>query len=99
MSQASENAFNATLYKRHNSRRQEHLASLGLDLTKQKVLEVGAGTGDHSSFFIDRSCDITITEARAPNLAVIKKNLPTLMLDIVMVYYIIWQNQLKPLNF
>ncbi len=38
-------------YRRHNSRRLEHLATLGLDLAGRKVLEVGAGIGDHTSFF------------------------------------------------
>ena len=32
-------------YQRHNRRRQEHLASLDLDLRGKTVLELGAGLG------------------------------------------------------
>ena len=51
-------------YLRHNSRRLEHLASLGLDLSSKSVLEVGAGVGPHTNFFIDRKCNVTSTDAR-----------------------------------
>lgn len=40
------------------------------------VLEVGAGIGDHSHFYIDRNCQITITEARKENLGLLKKRYP-----------------------
>ncbi|HUK57003.1 MAG TPA: SAM-dependent methyltransferase, partial [Nitrospiria bacterium] len=33
-------------YQRHNQRRQEHLASLGLNIQGATVLEAGAGIGD-----------------------------------------------------
>lgn len=68
----AQNAFDAHLYKRHNNRRQEHLASLNLPIHGKSVLEVGAGAGDHSSFFVDRECDIMITEARESNFAAVK---------------------------
>lgn len=61
---------------RHNQRRQEHLATLGLDLTRKKVLEVGAGIGDHTSFFVDRGCDVTITEPRQENAILLKDRYP-----------------------
>ena len=53
-------------------RRQEHLASLGLDLVNKSVLEVGAGIGDHTGFFLDRGCTILSTEARPENLVVFR---------------------------
>lgn len=56
--------FRTLHYQRHNQRRQEHLASLGLPLHGRSVLEVGAGVGDHTSFFIDRGCKVTSIEAR-----------------------------------
>jgi hypothetical protein len=65
--------FRSDFYIRHNCRRQEHLASLGLDLANRSVLEVGAGIGDHTSFFLDRDCTVTVTEVREENLQVIKK--------------------------
>ncbi len=40
------------------------------------VLEIGAGIGDHSQYFIDRGCAITITEARPENLEYLKTRYP-----------------------
>jgi len=51
-------------YQRHNKRRQEHLASLRIDIAGRSVLEIGAGIGDHTSFFIDRGCRVTSTDGR-----------------------------------
>ena len=51
-------------YVRHNQRRQEHLASLGLRIEGRSVLELGAGIGDHTTFFIDRNCSICVTDGR-----------------------------------
>lgn len=63
---------------RHNQRRQEHLASLGLDLAGQTVLEVGAGVGDHTSFFLDRGCSVVVTEPRQHNLEILRARYPDL---------------------
>ena len=68
--------FHSTEYLRHNQRRLEHLASLSLPLAKRSVLEVGAGIGDHSSFFIDRECTVCITEARDRNLKLLHRRFP-----------------------
>lgn len=62
--------FRNRYYHRLNDRRLEHLASLGLDLAGKRVLEVGAGIGDLTHFFLDRGCEVTITDAREDNLAV-----------------------------
>ena len=51
-------------YIRHNQRRQEHLASLGLPLEGRSVLELGAGIGDHTTFFIDRNCSVCVSDGR-----------------------------------
>jgi Methyltransferase domain len=72
-------------YQRHNRRRQEHLATLGLPLAGRKVLELGAGIGDHTSFFLDRDCGVTVTDARAENVAHVQARFPSLaarVLDI-----------------
>jgi 2-polyprenyl-3-methyl-5-hydroxy-6-metoxy-1,4-benzoquinol methylase len=66
---ASRGAFHNARYLRHNARRLEHLASLDLDLEGKTVLEVGAGVGDHSEFFLDRDCRVTSVEPRAENVA------------------------------
>ena len=65
-------------YLRHNQRRQEHLASLGLDLAGHTVLEVGAGLGDHTSFFVDRGCSVIVSEAQEQNLHILRARYPEL---------------------
>jgi hypothetical protein len=70
-------AFHSFAYLRHNARRLEHLATLEIAVRGKTVLEVGAGIGDHSTYYIDRGCDITITEARPENIAVIKARFPS----------------------
>lgn len=64
-------------YQRHNRRRQEHLASLALPLVNKTVLEVGAGIGDHTSFFLDRQCRVTVTDARDENLNCVRSRFPS----------------------
>lgn len=73
-----EQEFHSDFYLRHNARRLEHLASLDLPVTNLSVLEVGAGIGDHSHFYIDRGCKITITEAREENLVYLRKRYPNI---------------------
>jgi len=60
--------FHSEEYRRHTSRRLEHLASLGLPLTGRRVLDVGAGVGDHASFYLDRGCEVISLEPRAENV-------------------------------
>jgi hypothetical protein len=69
----AEQVFHDGAYLRHNARRQEHLATLGLDLGDKSVLEVGAGIGDHTTFFLDRGCKVLCTEPREDNLNVIRR--------------------------
>lgn len=66
-------AFLSAHYQRHNQRRLEHLASLGLPLASRSVLEAGAGIGDHTSFFLDRGCRVLACEARAENLRLLEE--------------------------
>lgn len=60
-------SFHSLGYIRHNQRRQEHLATLSLNLDGKRVLELGAGIGDHSTFFLDRGCEVLAIEARPEN--------------------------------
>ena len=68
--------FHSHHYMRHNARRLEHLASLRIPVDGRTVLEVGAGIGDLSHFYLDRNCRVTITEQRATNLRFLHRRYP-----------------------
>ncbi|MHC4915529.1 MAG: class I SAM-dependent methyltransferase [Planctomycetota bacterium] len=68
--------FHSHHYLRHNARRLEHLASLRIPVAGASVLEVGAGVGDHSHYYLDRGCRVTITEVREENLACLRRRYP-----------------------
>ncbi len=68
--------FHNNHYLRNNARRLEHLASLRIEVAGMSVLEVGAGIGDHSHYYIDRGCRITITEVRPENIQYLKNRYP-----------------------
>ena len=65
--------FHADYYLRNNARRLEHLASLGIPIHGRSVLELGAGIGDHTHFYLDRGCKITTTEVREKNLQLLRR--------------------------
>jgi hypothetical protein len=58
-----EKIFHSSSYLLHNEKRLIHLKSLNLLITGQ-VLEVGAGIGDFTPFFIEHGCIITATDGR-----------------------------------
>lgn len=60
----------------HTQRRQEHLASLGLEIAGCSVLEAGAGVGVHTSFFIDRGCRVTTSDPRKENIGILRMRYP-----------------------
>jgi SAM-dependent methyltransferase len=51
-----------------NKARLEHLVSLGLDLDRKRVLEVGAGIGKLTKFFENRGCSVLSTDGRPENV-------------------------------
>jgi len=69
-------SFHSDRYLRHTARRLEHLASLRIPVAGRRVLELGAGVGDHTTYYLDRGCDVTLTEARAENIAVLRSRFP-----------------------
>lgn len=64
-------AFRYRDYLRLNQRRLEHLASLNLNLQGRRVLEVGAGVGDLTGFWVERGCTVRSTDARPDHLRLI----------------------------
>lgn len=74
---APEPVFDHVGYQIMNCRRLEHLASLGLDLHGFSVLELGAGIGGLTSYFINRACQVTSIEGRADSTAVLAGRFPT----------------------
>jgi hypothetical protein len=65
--------FRSDYYRRYNHRRLEHLASLRLDLFGKDVIELGAGIGDLSTFFLDRACSVMSLEPRPENVSTMLK--------------------------
>lgn len=65
---STEMFFHNLRYLRMDARRLEHLATLMLPIGARSVLEVGAGIGDLSSFFLDRGCSVTSVEPRPENV-------------------------------
>jgi hypothetical protein len=59
-----------------NAARQDHLASLDLPLENRSVLEVGAGIGLHTPFFLNRGCEVLVTDGRPENVAEAARRLP-----------------------
>ena len=62
--QAPESVFLEVEYQKHNIARLSHLESLGLDLSGKNVLELGAGIGDHTLFYLYKGCKVTPVEGR-----------------------------------
>lgn len=65
--------FRSDHYTRINQRRLEHLATLGLVKPGMRVLELGAGIGDLTPFFLDRGCEVTLVEGRDENIAICRE--------------------------
>jgi SAM-dependent methyltransferase len=57
--------FSSPAYQQNNISRLQHLESLGLDLARKNVLELGAGIGDHTLFYLFRNCRVQAVEGRA----------------------------------
>ena len=59
-----ENVFKSEHYQKHNKNRLDHLASLGFSFEGSNILEVGAGIGDHTEFYLSYDCSVTVSDAR-----------------------------------
>jgi len=69
-------AFRKPYYLELNARRLEHLTSLDLPIAGRSVLEVGAGVGDLTGYFVDRGCRVVATDARLENVAALRDEKP-----------------------
>lgn len=78
----TESIFHESGYEAINRARLDHLASLGLPLANKTVLEVGAGIGDLSPFFIDKRCKIAITDGRQENVNLLRLRYPSMPLGL-----------------
>ena len=56
-----------------NNARLEHLATLGLDLHNKSVIELGAGIGRLTDFFLRRDNSVLVTEGRPELVKLMKK--------------------------
>lgn len=76
--------FMAQPYQKHTVARLEHLDSLDLDIRGRRVLEVGAGIGEHTLFYLHRACQVTSTDGRSELVRFIRNRLgiPAHVLDV-----------------
>ena len=70
------NVFATEHYQRHNRARLDHLESLELDLDNKSVLELGAGVGDLTRFFLRRGCRVTALDGRQDNVDLLQARHP-----------------------
>lgn len=67
--------FLSPAYQQHNIARLQHLESLGLDLDRKSVLELGAGVGDHTVFYLHRNCSVLPVDGRPECVRMLKQRL------------------------
>lgn len=75
---SAEAVFDHLGYRIIDARRMEHLATLGFELHHASVLELGAGAGGLTSFFINRDCQVTAVEGRAEPHALLTERFPSI---------------------
>ena len=63
-----EDVFDSGGYRMINKLRMDHLDSLGLDLDNKEVLELGAGIGSLTPFFLNKGCRVVCVEGRMDNV-------------------------------
>jgi len=68
--------FEFTSYQHLNQARFEFVRSLGLLQPGMRVLEVGAGPGDHTRFLLEVRCVVTATDGRKQLVDILKTRWP-----------------------
>ncbi len=75
MTRTPRDVFLSDHYIRHNMRRLELVASLGLPIHNRTILELGAGIGDHTLFYLDRGCSVMSLDGREENVVAARERL------------------------
>jgi hypothetical protein len=57
--------------------------SLGLPLARRRVLELGAGIGDHTTFFLDRDCEVCVSDGHAENVDFLRQRYHWMRVKII----------------
>jgi SAM-dependent methyltransferase len=79
----SDSVFDVQAALEINGARMSHLAALSLPLTGKRVLEVGAGVGKLTGFFLDRGCAVTSIDGRVENLEQLREQHPDVITEVV----------------
>jgi SAM-dependent methyltransferase len=82
-SEQEPSVFDVTAALDINRGRMEHVASLGLDLDRKRVIDVGGGPGHLAQFFVQRGCDVLTVEGRAENVETLRATYPGLRAEVV----------------
>lgn len=85
------NDFLSPHYQQINIKRLQHLSSLKLDLENKKILDLGAGVGDHSIYYLFNNNDVVAVEAREELANFLEKRLD------IKCYKIDFENELDKL--
>lgn len=67
--------FLSPAYQQHNVARLQHLDCLGLPVCGKRVLELGAGVGDHTIFYLHRNCTVLAVDGRAECVRMLRQRL------------------------
>ena len=65
-----------------NRARLDHLAGVGLSIDGRTALEVGAGVGRLSGFFLERGCRLVTIEARPENVDELRRRYPDVRSEV-----------------
>ncbi len=68
-----------------NRARVSHLASLGLPIDGERVLDVGCGVGHLAQFFVSRGCRVVCVDGREQNIASLRMRYPGLVAHVANV--------------
>jgi hypothetical protein len=80
-----ESYFHSEYYLGHTVSVLKHLKNLNLPVEGKTVMDIGAGIGDHSRYYSDKGCRVTVAECRESTLRYLRTHCPeynTVFLDM-----------------